>query len=146
MMPQAGFGESILFLSIGALIAQNKEKIVSYARKNSAALKILLSVLTVLLIAESIITMSQKAFDGNCYLSLIFLPAVLFVFALSFDPIRIDTGRIGEMSLYIYLIHPILKSLMWLTEANSIVRTLVCVIVSVVLSYIITGKRNGYCS
>ena len=146
MMPQAGFGESILFLSMGALIAQNKEKIVSYARKNSAALKILLSVLTVLLIAESIITMSQKAFDGNCYLSLIFLPAVLFVFALSFDPIRIDTGRIGEMSLYIYLIHPILKSLMWLTEANSIVRTLVCVIVSVVLSYIITGKRNGYCS
>lgn len=142
MMPQAGFGESILFLSVGALIAENRESIVLCARKNSIATKLTLSALTVLLIVESILTMSQKAFDGNCYLSLIFLPAMLFVFALSFDPIRFDTRRIGEMSLYIYLIHPILKSLMWLTDANSIVRTFVCLSISVVLSYIITGKRK----
>lgn len=141
-MPQAGFGESIFFLSIGSIFAENKEKTIQWAKNNSVTIKLLLILFTILLMVESYITMSHKAFDGNCYLSLIILPALLFIYALVFDPIKFDTTRIGKMSLYIYLIHPILKSLVALIDVNSIIRTLVCLIISIVLSYIITGIKH----
>lgn len=141
MMPQAGFGESIFFLSIGSIFAEYKDKLIQWAKDNSFILKVMLTLFVILLILESYITMSNKAFDGNCYFSLIVLPALLFVFALSFDPIRFDTSRIGEMSLYIYLIHPILKSLIHLLNLHSIVSMLICLIVSVGLSYFITSKK-----
>lgn len=141
MMPQAGFGESILFLSMGSLIAENKDKVIKWVKDNSVTTKIMAIVFTVLLMVEAYFTMSHKAFDGNCYLTLIFLPVILFVYALALDPIKFDTFRIGKMSVYIYLIHPILKSLMALTNAGSIVRTLVCVAVSLVLSYILTEEK-----
>lgn len=137
MMPQAGFGESILFLSIGSIIAENKDKVINWTKNNSITIKLLCSIFTILLMIESYITMSHKPFDGNCYLTLIILPALLFIFAIAFDPIKFDTTRIGRMSLYIYLIHPILKSLVALIDINSLTRTFICIFISVLLSYII---------
>ena len=142
MMPQAGFGESILFLSIGSIFAENKERIIQWVKNNSLVVKIMLIIFTILLMVESYITMFHKAFDGNCYLTLIILPALLFVYALALDPIKFDTTRMGKMSLYIYLIHPILKSLINLVDVNSIVKTFVCLLLSIILSYIITRKDS----
>ena len=142
MMPQAGFGDSILFLSIGSICFENKENVIKWVKNNQVAVKLMIIIFTILFMIEAYVTMSNKAFDGNCYIMLIFLSTSLFVYALALDPIKFNTVRIGKMSLYIYLIHPILKSLVNLTDANSIVRTLVCLIVSAILSYALTRKTS----
>jgi len=140
-MPQAGLAESVLFLSLGAVIYENRAQIVEKARKHKNALTLTLVALTLILCLEAYHCMSQKAYDGNCYLTLLFLPAALFVWALACDPIQADTTRIGKMSLYIYLVHPILKSLIYLTPAGSVVRTVFALGISLVISLFLTREK-----
>lgn len=94
---------------------------------------------------EACLTQSRGAYDGNCYLSLIPLPTLLFIMALAHDPVRFDTRTLGAVSLYVYLIHPIAVSVMRMIGVNSVCRTLGAIAVSLVIGFALVrvkGKTN----
>ena len=136
-MPQAGLAESILFLSLGAIICENSKNIREISTRYHNVLEVLLVVLTLCLCLEAYITMSLKAFDGNCYLTLLFLPAVLFIWALTSDPVKMNTALIGKMSLFIYLVHPVFKSLVNLTQINSVIKTIFVTAITLPISFLL---------
>ena len=140
--PQAGLAESIFFLSLGGLFRDKKDRIASAAENTGRLLAPAAGLLTALLVLEAYLTQSRGAYDGNCYLTLILLPAVLFLWALFRDPVRFDTGKPGAASLYIYLVHPIAVSLLRMTGAPSVLRTLAAVGLSLVISFCIVSRKN----
>ena len=97
---------------------------------------------SVLLMAEAYLTQSSGAYDGNCYLSLIPLTALLFILALVHDPISFDTSKLGAVSLYVYLIHPIAVSVMRMIGVNSVCRTLGAIAAALVLGFAIIRVRR----
>lgn len=142
IFPQGGLVESIFFLSIGGWIHQNRERIVA-AQKNALKRLIFGIVLfSLLLMLEAYLTQSRGAYDGNCYLSLIPLPTLLFILALVHDPINFDTREFGAVSLYIYLIHPIAVSVMRMIGVNSVYRTLGAIAAALVLGFAIIRVRR----
>ena len=137
IFPQSGLVESIFFLSIGGWIHQNREKVFMKLKNANRQLVLGIVLFSVLLMLEAYLTQSSGAYDGNCYLSLIPLPTLLFLWALVFDPVAFDTRDLGAMSFYIYLIHPIAVSVMRMAGVNSVIRTLVPIAVSLTLSFVI---------
>ena len=146
IFPQGGLVESVFFLSVGGWICQNREKIAGAVQNRNSLLGFGIILFTILLMVEAYLTQNSGAYDGNCYLSLIPLPALLFIWALFKDPVSFDTRELGEVSLYIYLIHPIAVSVMRMTGAGSVIRTPAAIAVSLVIVFAVTGirrKRHG---
>lgn len=138
IFPQGGLVESVFFLSVGGWIRQNREKITVAVQGRIRLLVFGIILFSVLLMTEAYLTQSSGAYDGNCYLSLVFLPALLFILALVHDPVSFDTQKLGEVSLYIYLIHPIAVSVLRMAGANSVIRTLGAAAVSLVIGFAVT--------
>ena len=142
IFPQGGLVESIFFLSIGGWIRQNREKIFAAQKDASRRLVFRIILFSVLLMLEAYLTQNRGAYDGNCYLSLIPLPTLLFITALVHDPVRFDTRMLGAVSLYIYLIHPIAVSVMRMIGVNSVYRTLGAIAVSLVLGFAVVRVKE----
>lgn len=138
IFPQCGLVESVFFLSIGGLISKEKERIAYLLKGKSRILVFSIFLFSLLLMGEAYFTNNHGSYDGNCYLSLIVLPVLLFVWALVEDPVTFPTRRLGEMSLYVYLVHPILVNIIRIMGAGSLVRTLGSAVLSVAISYLIT--------
>ncbi|MEG0367726.1 MAG: hypothetical protein RR585_12875 [Coprobacillus sp.] len=101
--PQAGLTSSLFYLSIGAWIYQKKpilKHIFFY-----------LSLALVALFFEAYFLQTHGAIDGNCYVSLMICTPLLFMACLQYPYIPFDTARIGKMSLYIYMVHPFVLSM-----------------------------------
>ncbi|MBQ3459588.1 MAG: hypothetical protein IJH14_02845 [Solobacterium sp.] len=94
--PQAGFSESVLFLSLGVLLRQKN------VRVRNTHLWLLLSL--ALLMAEGWHCQSHGAADANCYLSLLPAAVFLFLFALE-NPRLLPASFDSRLSLYIYMVH-----------------------------------------
>ncbi len=138
IFPQGGLVESVLFLSIGGLINREKERITKALKGKGGLLVLLIAVCSVLLMLEAHFTQSHGAYDGNCYLTLIILPVLLFLWALIENPVTFPTRRLGKMSLYIYMVHPILVNVTRMMGAGSVVRTAVSVGVSIIIALLVT--------
>lgn len=135
IFPQGGLVESIFFLSIGGWLRQNRERVFSAHKDASRSLVFGIVLCSVLLMLEAYLTQNSGAYDGNCYLSLIPLPTLLFILALVHDPVRFDTRTLGAVSLYIYLIHPIAVNVMRMTGVNSVYRTLGATAIALVIGF-----------
>lgn len=133
--PQAGLCSSIFYLSMGAII--NK-----YQIKGKYVFSILIITLFCLFF-ESYLLQSHQAYDGNCYLSLMILTPELLIFCLSHPTIKLKTKRLGEMSLYIYMMHQlILNSLQFILPLPKEVVFIIVVFLCIFISYLITGRKK----
>ncbi len=137
IFPQCGLVESVFFLSLGGLISKEKNKLGNALKDKTSPLAAMVGVFCVLLMIEAYYTQNNGAYDGNCYLTLIALPALLFIWALIADPVSFPTKKLGEMALYIYLIHPIFVSIFRMFGADSIVRTFGAITIAIIISYVI---------
>ena len=131
--PQAGFNESILFLSIGVWLRQNN------IRSKHAGIGVL--VFTAALLAESWFCQSKGAADANCCLSLIPVSVCVFLWALN-HPDTIHIPHAGKMSLYVYMIHPYTNYLSYMMSNVSVVRYLISAGLSVICAFLIVMQRN----
>ena len=135
--PQAGFGESILFLSLGVYMKQKKPLF----RK----LNLLLCVSLVCLIVEGNFTQALGGSDANCYFSLIPASVFLFLYALDHPSLwKIHKG--GEMSLYIYMIHIYFSYVSLAVSQNTLIRFPLIVLLSCAVALLIvkfTGRKTA---
>jgi hypothetical protein len=132
--PQAGFGESVLFLSLGVYLEQKKP-----AAKH---LNILLFLSLILLAMEGNFCQSHGAADANCYFSLIPSSVFLFLFALE-KPDLLRIPKAGEMSLYIYMTHIYFSYVSLAVTGNTLIRFLLIAIVSCAVSLILIRIQKG---
>lgn len=101
--PQAGLCSSLLWLSMGAYLYEHQGKI-----KNN---NIVLALSTIALLVEAYFLQTNGASDANCYLSLIVCVPALFLYCLE-NPIYTKYQYIGKMSLYVYMVHPIVLQIL----------------------------------
>lgn len=139
---QAGLCSSLFYLSLGAMIYQYQPQI-----KHT---KIILLIALIYLLGESYILQSHQATDGNSYFSLIVLAPMLVVYCLKYPKCHFSTRRLGQMSLYIYMIHPIvLNCLNFILPLPKMIILVIVIVICMVVSYLLTGgKKNGiirYC-
>lgn len=139
--PQDGLCSSLLYLSIGALIYQIKPQI--------KHLNQLLVIFIILLIMESYFLQTHQANDANCYLSLMIVTPLIFIFVQDHS-ISLNTQILGKMSVYIYMIHPFVLNILKFTNpillTNNELLFIITSIITIVLSYIICQgkqKRNS---
>lgn len=137
IFPQGGLVESVFFLSLGGFFYERKDMLTERFKNRTRLLFGVVIVLSALLVLEAYLTQNRGAYDGNCYLSLILLPSVLFLWALIGDPVKADTKRIGVVSLYVYLVHPIAVSLMRMVNVGSVIRTLAATVAAVAIGFLI---------
>ena len=137
--PQAGLCSSLLWLSIGAVLYEYKPE---YTNINKRLLIALIA-----LIAEALIFKNTGAYDANCYISLIFATPLLFLFILKNDFIQFETKRLGLMSTYMYMVHPmVIIVLRWvipfLNSTNELL-FLITVIITTSISYLLTKPKKA---
>lgn len=136
--PQAGLCSSLFYLSLGALISQYQPQIKS--------IHIFLVCSIILLLLESYFLQSHGAKDANCYISLIPLVPLLFLYVQHHPYVCFDTSLLGQMSLYIYMIHqPLLSMLRGLHPIlcyNNELLYCVAVFLTIGISYIIVKIKN----
>ncbi|MBO6046684.1 MAG: hypothetical protein J6P61_02920, partial [Erysipelotrichaceae bacterium] len=129
--PQAGLCSSILFVSIGALL-----------KKHDIDPPLILVILSViLLIIEALIMQAMKPYDGNGYLALMISAPLLFSFALH-HPLSTKYRYFGELSLYVYMIHPFFNNILGLIVRVNSLRFIVVAICTVTLSYLIVRRHH----
>lgn len=135
--PQAGLCSSLFYLSIGAMIYQYQPQI--------KHLHGILIISLCGLMIESYLLQSHQANDGNCYLSLMILVPVLFIECIQKPRCYFETKRLGQMSLYIYMMHPvILNSLQYILPLTSEIVFMIVVLICIVISYLLTrGEKDG---
>lgn len=134
--PQAGLCSSLLYLSIGAYIYEKKPQ-VSYL-----PMKLFLSIIC--LICEALFLQTHGAYDGNCYIMLIVCVPLLFLWLLQHNTLSIQTDFLGQMSLYIYMLHPlIMNGFKYLLTLSSISLFVLTTIVTICLSYMIIIIQKG---
>lgn len=133
--PQAGLCSSIFYLSIGAIISKYQPQI--------KYLHMILFISFGLLIFEAYFLQSRNPYDGNCYLSLMIFTPMLLLYCLQHPYIGIDTKRLGQMSLYIYMMHQlILNCLQYILPFTSEVMVIIVAIVCIFISYLLTGRKK----
>ncbi len=131
--PQAGFGESTLFLSLGVYLRQKKPEV--------RHLNLLLCVSLVLLVMEGNFCQSRGGADANCYFSLI--PASVFLFLFTQRrPDLLKIPQAGELSLYIYMIHIYFSYVSLAVSQNTIIRFLFISVLSCITAALIVKIRN----
>ena len=133
IFPQGGIVESVFLISLGGLFYEKREWLTTALLNKRRFLEGGIVLFCAALMAEAYITQSHGAYDGNCYLSLLVLPALLFLWAYIADPVTFDTGKLGEISLYIYLVHPIIVSIMRMIGAGSVIRTTAAIMLSLLI-------------
>ncbi len=133
--PQAGLCSSVLFLSIGAYIEEKRIDI------KNVFIPILIFI--VLLLGESYYLQSHQAFDANCYFTLIFLAPLLLIWCLQYSKKMFDTRIFGQMSFYVYMIHPIVLNIICFIFPffSSLLLFLVISVLTLFISYIIVKKQ-----
>ena len=130
--PQAGFGESVLFLSIGVYLRQNKIE-------QKSPLPFLISVFA--LVVEGFLCQRYQPADTNCYFSLI--PASIFLFLLARaypDALRLKYA--DEMSLYVYMIHIYLTYISVMFSSSTVIRFLITSALASLISFLIVRFRK----
>ncbi|MBQ9824843.1 MAG: acyltransferase family protein [Solobacterium sp.] len=131
--PQAGFCESVLFLSAGVYLRQKKTLVTH--------LNILLCVSLILLVMEGNFCQAHGAADANCYFSLIPASVFLFLYALR-KPDLLKIPKAGEMSLYIYMTHIYFSFVSLAVSQNTVIRFLFIAAVSCAVSFLIVRIQN----
>ena len=136
--PQAGLCSSLLWLSIGAVLYEYKPEYPNINKRLIIAL--------VALIAEALIFKNTGAYDANCYISLIFATPLLFLFITKNDFITFETKRLGLMSTYMYMVHPIVISILrwtipFLNSTNELL-FLLTVLITIFISYLLTKPKK----
>lgn len=126
--PQAGFNESVLFLSIGVYLKHKKPQI-----RN---LNLLLCLSLACLIGEGYFCQAHGAADANCYLSLIPASILLFLYAEA-HPDMLKMKYAGELSLYIYMVHIYFSYISAALSQNTLIRFFFIAAVSVSISVLI---------
>lgn len=134
--PQAGLCSSLLFLSIGAYIAQKKIII--------KKVTIPMFLFGLLFIGEAYYLQNHQAFDANCYLMLILLAPLFFIWCLQYSKKIFDTKILGQMSFYIYMIHPIILNILrfLLPSSSHLFLFLIVSVLTSFLAYEIVKKQN----
>ena len=137
--PQAGLCSSLLWLSIGAVLYKHKPEI-----KN---LSVNLGFALLVLVGEALFFQNTGAYDANCYLSLIVATPLLFLYTLKNDFIHFETKRLGLMSTYMYMVHPIVIIIFrWtippLNSTNELL-FLLTMIVTTAISYFLTRPKKN---
>ena len=137
--PQAGLCSSLLYLSLGAVLYQYKPELKNLNKT------FMISMAAVAI--EALIFQNTGAYDANCYLSLIFAVPVLFLFISKNDFISFDTKRLGLMSTYMYMVHPIVIilfrwSIPFLNSTNELL-FVVTMIVTTSISYLLTRPKKN---
>lgn len=133
--PQAGLCSSLFYLSIGAFIERYhfKGKYLNYI--------FVLSLIA--LLGESYFLQSHGALDGNSYFSLIILVPTLMLLCLKHPHCLWKTKRLGQMSLYIYMIHPVLlSSLQYVLPLPQGVIFVIVVVLCLLISYFLTRRKE----
>lgn len=138
--PQAGLCSSLFYLSIGALIDQYRPQL--------KLLNVIFIVSFIGLMIESFILQGHGAKDGNCYISLIFVTPLLFLITLEHSHLPFDTKTLGQMSLYNYMVHPIVLSILrflipYLNNNNELL-LIIAMFITLFISYYIV-KRKKVC-
>ena len=134
--PQAGLCSSIFYLSIGAMIYQYQPQI--------KYLHVIVIISICMLLIESYILQSGYAYDGNCYLSLIILTPSLLLYCLQHPCFHMETKRLGEMSLYIYMMHQVvLNALHYILPLSSEIIFMIVAFICIMISYLLTGRRKN---
>ena len=134
--PQAGLCSSMFYLSLGAMIYQYQPHI--------KYLHAILMISICMLLIESYILQSGNAYDGNCYLSLIILTPALLLYCLQHPCFYIETKRLGQMSLYIYMMHQvILNALQYILPLSSEIIFVIVSFICIMISYLLTGRRKN---
>lgn len=132
--PQGGFGESVLFLSLGIALKQ-KDPVIH--NRN-----LWLSISMICLLIESWICQSNGAADANCYFSLIPASVLLFSFALD-HPHFLNIPKAGAVSLYVYMIHMYFSYVSYVFSTLSFPRFIVTSLCSLAAAYLIVHLRKG---
>ena len=132
--PQAGFGESVLFLSLGIWLHQK--------RIQSAHAGMILLCSMVFLLMEGWLCQSQGAADANCYLSLIPVSICLFLWTLD-HPHICRIPHAGDMSLYVYMIHTYFNYVSYIAPVSPL-RFLLSASLSLLASALIVRIHTGW--
>ena len=136
--PQAGLCSSLLYLSIGAWLYQKQPHI--------QHINIFLFFSIIALLLEAYFLQTHQAYDGNCYFSLMICVPLLFLWSFQYQELPFDTLSIGKMSLYIYMLHPIvLNCVHFLLPLGEMGLFFITVIISLCLSYMIVKRSLGEC-
>ncbi len=136
--PQAGLCSSLLYLSLGAVLYEYKPQY-----KN---LDLDLGLALFVLVGEALLFQNTGAYDANCYLSLIFAVPLLFLYVSKNDFIKFETKRLGLMSTYMYMVHPIVIiifrwTIPFLNSTNELL-FLLTMIVTTTISYLLTKPKK----
>lgn len=131
--PQAGLVESIFFVAIGGLIYKHRVRLTESLKNKVYLLRGGMVLFSILLMLEAYFTQGAGAYDGNCYLSLIFLPGFMLLWALIDNPVKYDTKTLGVLSLYIYLVHPIVVSILKMTDVDTITRAMLSIAITLAI-------------
>jgi len=137
--PQAGLCSSLLYLSIGAFIYQTKPQI-KYLNQ-------LLGIFMILLMIEAYFLQSHQANDANCYLSLVIVAPLIFIFVQNHS-ISLNTQILGKMSVYIYMLHFFICNILKFTNPvifkNNELLFVVTSIITIILSYLICKNKQRH--
>ena len=138
--PQAGLCSSLMWLSIGALLCEYKPQV-----KN---LDLKLGISLVVLVLEALIFKNTGAYDSNCYISLIYAVPLLVLFILKHDFIPFETKRLGLMSTYMYMAHPIVIiifrwTLPFLNATNELLFVLTLIVTTAISYYLTKPKKTA---
>ena len=130
--PQAGFAQSVLYLSIGVLIRQKQIRI------PHTGIFFLTSL--VCLISEAFFTQTHGAADANCYLSLLFAAPLLFLWADEHPALIRCPDEVRDLSLYVYMIHIYCNYLTY--PLPGILRFPVSALLSALISLLLIRLKN----
>ncbi len=132
--PQAGFNESVLFLSLGVFLKQKNVQI------RNPYLPLALSMF--LLIGEGWFCQAHGAADANCYFSLIPCSLLLFLTALK-HPQILSVPYSADLSLYIYMVHIYYSHVSYTLTPNSILRFVITAVMALLTALlIIAGQKR----
>lgn len=131
--PQAGFNESVLFLSLGVFLKQKNIQI------RNPYLLLVLSMF--LLIGEGWFCQAHGAADANCYFSLIPCSAFLFLTTLK-HPQILSVPHSADLSLYIYMVHIYYSHVSYVLTQNSFLRFVITAVPALLTSLLIIAVQK----
>lgn len=133
--PQAGLCSSLFYLSLGAFIYKYQPKIKIHG------IWVIISLL--FLMIEAWYLQRNIALDANCYLSLFICIPTIFIYLLQHPYLPFNTHKLGKMSLYIYMIHTIvltiLRTVLPSLGQNLELLFIVATFISLLISYFIVS-------
>lgn len=132
---QGGISMSLLFVTIGAALNKYKIKVNNF-------IYVILSLF--IYMVEVYFCQTLWAFDGNCYITLIIITPILASYLLNKDNIlSFNTKILGELSIYIYFLHPIiiyvLKSVIFISNDMLFILTS---ILTIIVAYVLFKMKN----